>query len=168
MSVSVQYEHPHIILYNPFFVCLSIRFGTGQCKQTISGPYPPPASPVKSWRLNHKQKKTGDGAQHKLHCTHLKDSHFANSWNVRSKYIHFSYMGSGCNQQTFTSKLSPGSMLCTLCYHSQLIPRVLHFDLIAKCLKTKYIERKLVLNQSLWQRSTKHAMPKWVLTGVVT
>ena len=31
MSVSVQYEHLHTVLNNPFF----IGFGVGQCEQTI-------------------------------------------------------------------------------------------------------------------------------------
>ena len=35
MSVSVQYEHLHTILYNPFFICLGVCVSVGQCERTI-------------------------------------------------------------------------------------------------------------------------------------
>ena len=36
MSVSVQYENLHTILYNPFFVSLGVCVGIGQCEHTIT------------------------------------------------------------------------------------------------------------------------------------
>ena len=35
MSVSVQYEHLHAVLHNPFFVSLCIGLSVGQCEETI-------------------------------------------------------------------------------------------------------------------------------------
>ena len=38
-GVSVQYEHPHTILNNPFFMSLFISLGVGQCEHTINGTF---------------------------------------------------------------------------------------------------------------------------------
>ena len=41
MSVSVQYEHLYIILYNPFFIGLCIGIDVGQCEHTMMGVFTP-------------------------------------------------------------------------------------------------------------------------------